>query len=86
MITGSNDRFLRLWHEVPFDAIETAGERGWGAAKRWAPYNKGGDSRRWYGSQSHVVNWSNGGRDFVRNRSTNSQFYFREYLSWSYRS
>ncbi|MBN7498406.1 BREX-1 system adenine-specific DNA-methyltransferase PglX, partial [Mycobacteroides abscessus subsp. abscessus] len=86
MITGSNDRFLRLWHEVSFDAIESDGEHGWGASKRWAPYNKGGDSRRWYGSQSHIVNWSNGGRDFVRNRSTNSQFYFREYLSWSYRS
>lgn len=86
MITGSNDRFLRLWHEVAFGAIETAGNRGWGAEKRWAPYNKGGDSRRWYGSQSHIVDWSNGGRDFVRSRSTNSHFYFREYLSWSYRS
>ncbi|CRK59368.1 putative type II restriction enzyme methylase subunit [Alloactinosynnema sp. L-07] len=86
MITGSNSRFLRLWHEVPFDRIELNGESGWGSAKRWAPYNKGGEPRRWYGAQSHVVNWSNRGDDFVRNRSTNSQFYFREYLSWSYRS
>jgi hypothetical protein len=86
MITGSNTKFLRIWHEVPLGAIEFNGLTGWEATKRWAPYNKGGEPRRWYGAQSHVVNWSNRGSDFVRNRSTNSQFYFREYLSWSYRS
>lgn len=86
MITGSNSIFLRLWYEVPFERLELHGESGWDVTKRWVPYNKGGEPRRWYGAQSHVVNWSNRGDDFVRNRSTNSQFYFREYLSWSYRS
>jgi hypothetical protein len=86
MITGSNAAFLRLWHEVSFGRLELRGDLGWREGKRWAPYNKGGESRRWYGAQSHVVDWSKKGRDFVRNRSTNSQYYFREYLSWSYRS
>ncbi|WP_433600363.1 BREX-1 system adenine-specific DNA-methyltransferase PglX [Nocardia sp. CA-135953] len=86
MITGSNTKFLRIWHEVSFNRVELRGDSGWGAGKIWAPYNKGGEPRRWYGAQLHIVNWSNKGSDFVRNRSTNSKLYFREYLSWSYRS
>ena len=86
MITGSNVTFLRLWHEVSFARLELRGDLGWTEGMRWAPYNKGGESRRWYGAQLHVVDWSKEGSDFVRSRATNSQFYFREYLSWTYRS
>ena len=53
--TGENDFFLRFWHEISddnFDKLE--------ATKRWTPYNKGGEFRRWYGNREYVLRWENG--------------------------
>jgi len=64
--TGDNDRFLKQWFEVKaesicFDAtsIEDAANR----EEKWFPYNKGGGHRKWYGNQSHVINWQNDGQE-----------------------
>jgi type II restriction/modification system DNA methylase subunit YeeA len=64
--TGDNDRFLRQWFEVPiqnvcFNAsgLEDASSRG----ERWFPYNKGGGHRKWYGNQSHIINWQYDGQE-----------------------
>ena len=60
--------------------------------KKWFPYNKGGDYRKWYGNQEFIVNWENGGYEIrnirgsngrIRSRAQNTQFYFHESLSWS---
>ncbi|CUR58077.1 Type IIS restriction enzyme [metagenome] len=98
--TSNNDRFLRMWWEVSGDRtifgcrnLETAAQ----SSGRWFPLNKGGDFRRWYGNQSHVVNWENNGKevkDFIvsrypylngnpgiKVRSTES--YFLPQVSWS---
>lgn len=93
--TGDNDRFLRLWFETSLDRI------GFGmknrliarqSGKKWFPYNKGGEFRKWYGNQEFVVNWQNDGeeiRDFTfdngKQRSVvrNPDYYFRESVSWS---
>lgn len=93
--TGDNGRFLRLWYEVcknliVFDAksCEDSVARG----GRWFPYNKGGDFRKWYGNNDYIVNWENDGyeiRNFkdekgkLRSRPQNTQFYFKESVSWS---
>lgn len=57
MRTGNNEKFLRLWFEVPLHKtslveIESA---------KWFPYSKGGEFRRWYGNNEFVVNWENDG-------------------------
>ncbi|HQH50278.1 MAG TPA: BREX-1 system adenine-specific DNA-methyltransferase PglX [Candidatus Cloacimonadota bacterium] len=94
--TGDNDRFLRLWFETSYDRI------GFGmknrneatqSGKKWFPYNKGGEFRKWYGNQEYVVNWANDGEE-IRNctfdngkqRSVvrNPDYYFRESVSWSF--
>jgi len=64
---------------------------------RWFPYNKGGEYRRWYGNQSHVVNWEGNGAE-VRESLTErypylngnlgaliraSEDYFKPHVSWS---
>lgn len=58
--------------------------------KKWFPYNKGGDYRKWYGNQEFVVNWENDGYEIrniigpngrVRSRAQNTQFYFHQSLS-----
>lgn len=93
--TGDNARFLRQWFEVSrsrtcFDADsrETAATCG----AKWFPYNKGGEYRKWWGNQEHVVNWSNDGteiQDFrdttgkQKSRPQNMDSYFRSATSWS---
>lgn len=95
LATGCNDMFIRLWHEldirkIKFDAhsIEEAVE----SCYKWFPYNKGGEYRKWYGNNDYVVNWENNGfliRNFknkegkLRSRPQNTQFYFKECISWS---
>ena len=66
MKTGDNNRFLRNWWEVEninimltADNIKEAME----SKKKWFPYNKGGDSRKWYGNNEYIVNWENGGHE-----------------------
>ena len=93
--TGDNARFLRQWFEVSrsrtcFDAAsrETAATSG----AKWFPYNKGGEYRKWWGNQEHVVNWSNDGADIQKFRDTtgkqrsrpqNMDSYFKPATSWS---
>lgn len=79
MITGNNAVFLRFWFEinkVEFSYFNVSGY--------WVPYNKGGEAIKWYGNHDVVVNWSNSGKDFIRNRSVNDDLYFKFYVSWSY--
>jgi len=94
--TGDNDRFLRQWFEASHDRIgfgmknrEEARQSG----KKWFPYNKGGEFRKWYGNQEFVVNWENDGEEIrnivdekgkLRSRPQNTDYYFRESVSWSF--
>ena len=63
--TGDNDQFLRRWHEVDHGKCSYGSESRDAAAqsgKKWFPYNKGGEFRKWYGNQDYLVNWENDGR------------------------
>ena len=95
LATGCNDLFVRQWYEVQeqkikFDAHNIS--ESVASGKKWFPYNKGGDFRKWYGNNDFVVNWENDGeliRDFkneqgkLRSRPQNTQYYFKESVSWS---
>lgn len=86
LTTGDNERFLRLWSEVSLGTI------GFGVKKRanfnsvWAPHNKGGSYRRWYGNHEFVVLWEEDGRDLRASADTalrSQDTYFQPSLSWS---
>nr|CAD6617270.1 BREX-1 system adenine-specific DNA-methyltransferase PglX [Rhizobium sp. Khangiran2] len=96
--TGDNDRFLRQWFEVGsggicFDAssVEDAAARH----EKWFPYNKGGGHRKWYGNQSHIMNWEHDGKEVkefatLRNKGKHWSRYiqnldkmFLECVTWS---
>src|SRR5262249_31011817 len=50
MTTGNNHRFLRCWYETSHARIGIGIKSQDAAAasgKKWFPYNKGGDYRRW---------------------------------------
>lgn len=89
MATADNNRFIRLWHEVSLDKTgfrtrDRAAAKNSG--KKWFPYNKGGDYRRWYGNSTWVVNWQDDGRElfaFSRAAIRNPDFYFREGITWT---
>ena len=57
LITGDNNCFLRFWYEVPQNEFSVY------TGEKWYPYNKGGEFRKWYGNNSLVVNWENGGTE-----------------------
>ena len=95
LATADNNRFLRYWWEVDFNNIGFSSincEDSKNTNKKWFPYNKGGDYRKWWGNQEFVVNWENDGYEIrniigpngrVRSRAQNTQFYFHKSLSWS---
>ena len=96
MATTNNNRFLRLWHEVSYNNIgfglksieETVCDR------KWFPYNKGGDFRKWYGNNDYVVNFKNKGEEVCsyidatsaensNGRANIREQYFHVCISWS---
>ena len=94
--TGDNDQFLRRWHEVDQGKCSYHSKSRDDAAqsgKKWFPYNKGGEFKKWYGNQGYLVNWKHDGgairafgtEDGGRARSVlrNTEFYFQESLTWS---
>ena len=95
LATGCNDIFIRQWYEVEKTKINfhaTSLTDAMVSKKKWFPYNKGGEFRKWYGNNDYVVNWEDDGfliRNFkndkgkLRSRPQNTQFYFRECMSWS---
>jgi len=95
LATADNNRFLREWFEVnnrriKFDAKSR--DEAEKSEKKWFPYNKGGEFRKWYGNNDYIVNWENDGfeiRNFfddkgkLRSVVRNPNYYFRESASWS---
>ncbi|SNU02229.1 hypothetical protein SAMN06298212_1298 [Ruaniaceae bacterium KH17] len=88
--TGDNNRFLRQWWEVAATRTKfscTSREEAATSRARWFPYNKGGEFRKWYGNQEHVVNWEHDGAEIVafkpRSVIRNPGTYFSPSVSWS---
>ncbi len=96
LATADNDQFLRRWHEVDHGNCAYGSESRDAAVqsgKKWFPYNKGGEFRKWYGNKDYLVNWEHDGRAIrafgtenggrARSALRNTEFYFQESLTWS---
>jgi hypothetical protein len=77
---SANDMFCNANNK--FEALESG--------KKWFPYNKGGDFRKWYGNNDYVVNWKNDGEDIKKyligknpNIPRSESLYFKKCFSWS---
>ena len=93
--TGENARFVRQWWEVSlsrewFECPSV--EESIRSRKKWFPYNKGGEYRKWYGNNDCVVNWENDGYEIrhykdskgkLLSRPQNTQCYFKPCITWS---
>lgn len=94
MFTGDNTRFLREWWEVVYSNFYhtcSSYKESVESGKKWYPYNKGGEKRRWYGNMELVVNYKHGGYEIyelAKEDGRNSQNYpdkykFVESITWS---
>ncbi|ALF17975.1 BREX-1 system adenine-specific DNA-methyltransferase PglX [Fusobacterium animalis] len=95
LATADNNRFLRLWNEVNYNKIGYSMsnlQEALESKKKWFPYNKGGEFRKWYGNQEYLVNWENDGYEIknfydgkgkLRSRPQNTEYYFKESISWT---
>ena len=90
MSTGKNEAVLREWYEVGIQKImfnSTSELEFASSGKRYAPYNKGGDFRKWYGNQCSVIAYDKSGNElmdsFIGHRHNNPDTYFLPSLSWS---
>ena len=95
LATADNNRFLRLWNEVNYNKIGynmSNSQEVLESKKKWFPFNKGGEFRKWYGNQEYLVNWENDGYEIknfydekgkLRSRPQNIESYFKESISWS---
>ncbi|MCB1985779.1 MAG: BREX-1 system adenine-specific DNA-methyltransferase PglX, partial [Nitrosomonas sp.] len=100
MRTGNNERFLRQWFEISKERLGLGygdADSALASGKKWFPYQKGGENRRWYGVQDFVVNWEGNGReikaltrdkypelgDNLSWKITNEEFYFRRGGGWT---
>ncbi|MCG3145054.1 MAG: hypothetical protein HONDAALG_02595 [Gammaproteobacteria bacterium] len=95
LATADNFRFLRFWWEVGTKCIGFGFlDRGatQASGKRWIPYMKGGNFRRWFGNQEFVVNWDRDGAEIqnlgietgkIASRPQNTDFYFQRGVTWT---
>lgn len=95
LVTGDTKRFTRLWSEVSSENTSyttRSREECIVNQKKWFPYNKGGEFRKWYGNNDFLVNWYNDGleiRSFVdskgklRSRPQSMKYYFLPTITWT---
>ncbi|WP_346939211.1 BREX-1 system adenine-specific DNA-methyltransferase PglX [uncultured Clostridium sp.] len=97
MATSDNKRFLRDWYEVDINEINfSAGDKEEAllSKKKWFPYNKGGEFRKWFGNNKFVINWENNGaevKDYAAKlyksysrTIKNEEFYFKSGLTYTF--
>lgn len=100
MRTGDNERFLRRWYEISQKNMCVGchdKDAQIESHKKWVPYNKGGEYRKWYGNNEYVVNWYNNGEEIKENtrrvypylgddlgwKISNESYYYKPGITWS---
>ena len=96
MATMDNNKYLRMWYEVDSDTYYLHAhslEEAKASRRRWFPYNKGGDYRKWYGNFTYLVDWEDDGAELKADASKiygsyskriyNTQYFFLPSITWS---
>lgn len=80
MDTGNNGYFIKLWYEINFDKFDCIYH-----SKKWVPYDKGGNYRKWYGNNDYVVNWENDGYELKNSKANlrSQNLYFKKSITWN---
>ena len=87
--TGGNDDFLRYWFEVDFGKIglnRKSNDDFMNSDNLYAPCNKGGEARKWYGNNNIVCKFDRAAYEKLLSKGNHlpsREYYFREGLTWS---
>lgn len=91
--TGDNDKFIHFWWEICRQNIFRDAEslNDTFRTKKWYPYNKGGEFRKWYGNDYCVIDWHNDGENIKNNSEITGHHYqqydnalkFKPLVTWS---
>lgn len=89
--SGNTDYFLKLWYEVNYNDICFGATQKIIECLKYAPINKGGNYRKWYGNNEYIINWKNNGYE-LKNYSDkygkklsyprNLDYQLKESLTW----
>ena len=90
MATGDNDRFTRFWVEVShkttgFNCLSK--ESAFASGKKWFPYNKGGQFRKWFGNNETVVRFDKESYSVLKtlgNHCPSEEYYFISCVTWTF--
>ena len=89
LATGNDEKYLRQWQEVDFNGIKFGAkdvEEFWKLSGLYAPFNKGGAFRKWYGNNTLVIRFSQTNYSQLMqsgNHLPSRQFYFKPGITWT---
>ena len=71
---------MRFWFEVPKYKLNLFNNH-----KKWVPYDKGGNYRKWYGNNDYVINWENDGYELKNSKANlrSKHLYFKKSITWN---
>ena len=87
--TGNNDMFLRFWYEVEIEKVRFGASNQSemvASGKLYAPYNKGGSFRRWYGNREYVIKMDEYNYNLLLtmgNHLPSRQYYYQSGITWN---
>ncbi len=89
LATGNNKEFVKFWYEVPFSQIAQnckSTEEFFKTKKVYAPFNKGGIFRKWYGNFEYVIKFDELNYSKLLeqgNHLPSRKYYFQKGITWS---
>jgi type II restriction/modification system DNA methylase subunit YeeA len=90
LTTGRNESVVRLWTEVSrrdFGPNFRDDKEAKASGKKWFPYNKGGEFRKWFGNRDSVLRYDNVGvktmASLSGHRHDGKSHYFKPGLTWT---
>ncbi|BBK76180.1 BREX-1 system adenine-specific DNA-methyltransferase PglX [Clostridium butyricum] len=89
LATGDNDKFIRIWTEVDYSKIGfyfPSTESFLESSFKYAPINKGGLFRKWYGNNESVIKFDQPSFEILSkqgNKLPSKQFYFKKGMTWT---
>lgn len=87
--TGNNDKFMRFWYEISQSKTmleASCKEDVFASGRKWVPYNKGGEFRKWFGNNDYVVAFDKKNYETLAvsgNCLPSRNFYFQPGITWS---
>lgn len=87
-MSTADQTIIMYWYEPNFRRILFNAHQSIYFNKKtpFAPYDKGGKSKKWYGNRNFIINWDNDGSLVRENKKAavrNSQFFCKPHISWT---